>query len=157
VLATSADLNHDQRPDLVAISYELNSAAVLLGQADGSFDDSGRAYPVGSEPVGAAVGDFNNDGNLDLVVANQICPPSTEPCPPGSTSILLGNGDGAFADRADYETAADPVAVVVGDFNGDGIPDVAVAAAISRINSGSPGFVSILLGNGDGTFQAHVD
>jgi len=157
LLATSGDFNRDQRPDLVAISYESNSAAVLLGQPDGSFDDGGRSYPVGSEPVGAAVGDFNGDGILDLVVANQICPPSTEPCPPGSISILLGNGDGTFADHADYETAADPVAVVVGDFNGDGIPDVAVAAAVSRINSGSPGFVSILLGNGDGTFQPHLD
>src|SRR6266851_305080 len=76
LLATSGDFNRDQRPDLVAISYESNSAAVLLGQPDGSFDDGGRSYPVGSEPVGAAVGDFNGDGILDLVVANQICSPS---------------------------------------------------------------------------------
>jgi len=57
----------------------------------------------------------------------------------------LGNGDGSFQALQDYTVGSYPLAVTIGDFNGDGIPDLAVA-------NGNPS-VSILLGNGDGTFQ----
>jgi hypothetical protein len=156
-LAATGDFNADGRPDLVAISYENNSVAVELGQLDGSFTDAGVSYAVGIQPTAAAVGDFNGDGNLDLAVVNQVCPPSTDLCPPGSVSILLGNGDGTFQSHIAYATGPNPVAAVVGDFNGDGHLDLAVADAVSRISTGSPGRVSILLGNGDGTFQPPMD
>src|ERR1700687_3587442 len=155
MLATSADFNGDVRPDFAAINYQGNSLSILLGQADGSFVDTGSIYPVGVQPVGAEVGDFNGDGVLDLAVVNQVC--ATDPCPPGSVSILLGNGDGTFVAAIALETAPDPVAVSVRDVNGDGNLDLVVAAAISRIRSDEPGMVSVLLGNGDGTFQPPVD
>jgi hypothetical protein len=154
-LAASGDFNGDGRPDLVSISYENGSVSVALGEADGSFTDLGVRYGAGVQPVAAAVADFDGDGNLDLAVLNQVC--LTDPCPPGSVSILLGNGDGTFQPHIDYPTGPNPVGLVVGDFNGDGFLDLAAAAAVSRISSGSPGLVSILLGNGDGTFQSPVN
>jgi len=84
------------------------------------------------------VGDFNGDGIPDLAVANVT----------GSVgvTILLGNGDGTFrAASAIQATGSQPASIAVGDFNGDGIPDLAV------VNTGSD-TVTILLGNGDGTF-----
>ena len=62
-------------------------------------------------------------------------------------SVLLGNGDGTFQAAVNYPAGLNPFSVAVGDFNGDGKPDLAVA------NYGS-NTVSVLLGNGDGTFQA---
>ncbi len=154
-LAASGDFNGDGIPDLVSISYENGSVSVELGQADGSFRDLGVRYPVGVQPVAAAAADFDGDGNVDLAVLNQVC--LTDPCPPGLVSILLGNGDGTFRPHVDYPTGPNPNGLVVGDFNGDGHLDLATADAVSRISSGSPGMVSVLLGNGDGTFQSHVD
>jgi len=153
----AGDLNEDGRPDFVSVDYSTNSVAILLGQTGGGFSDTGVAYPVGSEPVAAAVGDFNADGKLDLVVVNQVCPVNTSICSPGSVSILLGNGDGTFQPHVDYATGPDPLSVVVGDFNHDGILDLAVADHVSVIDGASPGMVSLLVGNGDGTFRAHSD
>ena len=65
-------------------------------------------------------------------------------------SVLLGNGDGTFQPAASFAAGAVPVSVALGDVNGDGRPDLAVA------NGGSDSTVSVLLGNGDGTFQAAV-
>src|SRR5262249_59883305 len=65
----------------------------------------------------------------------------------GSVSVLLVNGDGTFQAGGNFAVGASPSSVAVGDFNGDGILDLAVT------NAGSND-VSVLLGNGDGTFQA---
>jgi hypothetical protein len=66
-------------------------------------------------------------------------------------SVLLGNGDGTFQTAVSYAAGAVPSSVTVGDFNGDGILDLAVA------NDTVVGNVSVLLGNGDGTFQTAVN
>jgi hypothetical protein len=150
------DFNGDGRPDLAAISTQNNSVSILLGQPDGSLLDTGVSYAVVS-PRAIAVGDFNGDGKLDLAVVNFICPPNNPSCPPGSVSVLLGNGDGTFRPRADYATGPAPLAIAVGDFTGNGKLDLAVANHVNPIDSASPGTVSILLGNGDGTFQPHSD
>src|SRR5437588_3658013 len=98
-------------------------------------------FATGIQPTSVAVGDFNDDGKLDLAVANYY---------ESKVSILLGAGTGAFGAKIDFGTASHPVSVAVGDFNGDGILDLAVA------NNGSP-TVSILLGTGTGTFGAKAD
>ena len=102
-------------------------------------------YATGGGPVALALGDFNGDGHQDLVVANQT---------DGTISIFLGASDGTFGTPTTItipsgSLPAAPSALALGDFNGDGNTDIAVADAAN--NS-----VSILLGNGDGTFAAPI-
>jgi hypothetical protein len=101
-----------------------------------------QVMSVGSEPHSLAVGDFNHDGHLDLVTANQG---------DGTLSVLLGNGDGTFQspNSGSFTVGNDPVAVAVGDFNNDGSLDLVAA-------NHDDNTVSVLLGNGDGTFQNAV-
>jgi hypothetical protein len=117
-------------------------AAVFLGNGDGTFQNE-VDYPaqLGAQAITAA--DVNGDGKLDLVVANEALANS-------GVSVLLGNGDGTFQAAVNYATGTMPYGVVVGDLNGDGIPDIATS-------DNDAGTVSLLLGNGDGTFQPHVD
>src|SRR5207245_9819229 len=84
--------------------------------------------------------DFNRDGRLDLAVAN---------IGGATASILLGTGDGTFEAAKSYAVGAGPNSIAVGDFDGDGFPDLAVTNSFS-----SPGTISILLGKRRGTFQA---
>ena len=144
---TVGDFNGDGVPDLaVAIrSYPgPGGISVLLGYGDGTFQ-SAAEYGTLSSPLSVAVGDFNRDGKLDLVVAN-----SAENGGIPGVSVLLGNGDGTFRAAVNYGAGSFPFSVVVGDFNADRNLDLAVANL-----SGSN--VSILLGRGDGTFQAAVN
>jgi hypothetical protein len=96
----------------------------------------GSGFGTVNGPESIAVGDFNEDGRLDVAVANSKA---------GNVSVLLGNGDGTFRPPVDYPLDGSPNSIVVGDFNGDGYKDLAVANGQT---------VSIILGNGDGTFQA---
>jgi hypothetical protein len=97
-------------------------------------------YNVGGVPASVVIADFNNDGNLDLAVsdlgANQI-------------SILLGKGDGSFHPARNFSVPS-CAGLTVGDFNGDGIPDLAI---VEYAGYGT-GALGIYLGNGDGTFRA---
>src|SRR5579862_1673314 len=137
------DFNGDGKADLVVTNYPDSSVSVLLGNGDGTFQ-SKVDYSAGPQPVSVAVGDFNGDGKVDLVVANGNDGPS-------NVSVLLGNGDGTFQAAANYSVGSllypymSPASVAVGDFNGDGKADLATANQF--------GNVSVLLGNGDGTFE----
>ena len=110
-----------------------------------------QPIPVGNVPDSVVAGDFNGDGHLDLAVANEI---------DNTVSVLLGNGDGTFQPQVTYAVGARPDAIVAGDFTGDGRTDLAVANEGSLDSIGNPipgtGDVSVLLGNGDGTFQPQV-
>jgi hypothetical protein len=157
----SGDFNGDGRLDLVLPNASDNTVSVLLRKSDGTFS-SQLTFSTGTRPVSIATGDFNGDGNLDLAVANQNCTLQNEGefkdlvCGPGTLSILLGNGDGTFQPHVDYVTGTEPASVAIGDFNADGKIDLAVvnencAGVIGNVCA--PGTVSILFGNGDGTFQ----
>ena len=87
---------------------------------------------------------MNRDGSLDAVTANEGS---------NDVSILLGNGDGTFQAPRTFAAGAGPIAVTADDFNGDGRLDLAVADQ-GDPKTGQGRGVSILLGNGDGTFQA---
>src|ERR1017187_4848816 len=111
--------------------------------ANGTFQAAVN-YNVGTNPFSVAVGDFNGDGKPDLVVTNYTSSTSDN-----SVSVLLGNGDGTFQPALNSAAGTHLIPVAVGDFSGDGKPDLAVAY---RPTEG----VSVLLGNGDGTFRTAV-
>src|SRR5205807_2143155 len=102
-----------------------------------------RDFAVGVSPEALAVGDLNGDGVLDLAVVGPAGPRI------GGVSVMLGQGEGTFPMAGNFFAFCGrlPSSVAVADFNGDGVPDLAVA------NTGSNN-VSVLLGNGDGSFQA---
>jgi FG-GAP-like repeat len=135
------DFNGDGKLDLAVANNEFNGyVSILLGNGDGTFQAPAH-YAAGSNANSVAMGDFNGDGKADLAVTDG----STNS---GSVEILLGNGDGTFQAPATYTAGNYPISVAVGDFDGDGRPDLAMA------NYADAGSVTILLGNGDGTFQA---
>jgi VCBS repeat protein/FG-GAP repeat protein len=141
------DFNRDGKLDVAVVTFNSDSVGVvLLGNGDGTFQAEryfGTGIP-GNFPASVAVGDFNGDGLADLAVAGPGAPPAYYD---GSVSVLLGNGDGTFQGVRHYDAGAGPFSVAVGDFNGDGLADLAVANEVSDN-------VSVLLGQGDGTFQA---
>src|SRR5262249_28924452 len=115
--------------------------SILLGRGDGTFQPGPQRLPTGVTPYSLAAGDFNGDGHLDLAVAN-------DGAQSNDITVFLGHGDGTFQQPAQSYTVGEvPQSLVVGDFDGDGKRDRATADV-------GPGEVSILPGNGDGTFQA---
>jgi hypothetical protein len=135
------EFNGDGRPDLAVANRDTNNVSLLLGNGDGTFQ-AARNFAVGNGPYSVVVGEFNGDGRADLATANLR----------GSTvSVLLGNGDGTFQTARDITVGSNPYCLVVGEFNGDGHVDLAVADSAEL--GGTPA-VSVLLGNGDGSFQA---
>ena len=143
----AADLNGDAILDLVGTG--VNSVGVMLGNANGSF----RAkvdYRTGGQAQDVAAGDFNGDGRVDLAVSLND--------PAISLSLLTGNGDGTFNPPVNFANSshADSPAIVATDLDNDGRLDVVMAHAISCFTA--PCVISrsitVLLGLGDGTFQA---
>jgi hypothetical protein len=149
IAVVSGDLDQDGALDLIAVNNSSDTVSVLIGGPGGSFSTH-VDYPTGIEPNATALADLDSDGDLDLAVVDQNCPAGT--CGTGSVSVLLGHGDGTFALAVDYATNTNPQSVAIGDWNGDSRADLAVVNAVTIISQG-PGTVSILLGNGDGTFQ----
>jgi FG-GAP repeat len=85
-------------------------------------------FPTGINPASVAVGDLNGDGRLDLVTANVGGDPFAIPTPAGTVSVLLGNVGGTFSGATPYPTGSVlAFSVAIGDLNGDGRQDLAVA------------------------------
>jgi hypothetical protein len=137
----AGDFNGDGKLDLAVTNTPDSTVSILLGNGDGTFQPEVQ-YPTGSYPVSVTVGDFNGDGKLDLAVGNLN---------DSSISILLGNGDGTFQAQVSYAAGSQVNSVITADFNGDGKLDLAAANY-----TGDNSTISILLGNGDGTFQTQV-
>lgn len=137
VHVSAGDFNGDGVSDLAVLSDGVTTAAILLGKGDGTFQTP-QNIPIASGFSGYAirVGDFNQDGKLDLVAAQLN---------PGGIWVSLGNGDGTFQSPVEIYSEAS-IQIEPGFFNNDGHLDLAVDLP--------GGGISILLGNGDGTFQA---
>jgi len=129
-------LNSDGNWDLAVADSSSGAISILYGNGDGTFQPA-VDYPAGTNVFSVAIGDINNDGIPDLVAAindgNEV-------------AVLFGETGGTFSKPKTHAVAISPIGVVVADFNGDGNLDVAV--------SGFTSTVTILQGNGDGSFQA---
>ena len=141
-----ADVNGDGRLDVV-LGGAYNSIFVMIGNGDGTFQ-TGVAYGAGSSSYGSGefnmlAGDFNNDGYIDLAIAENGS---------GNVGILLGQAGGTFPNYSAYVIATSsiygpfPYAISSGDFNGDGLQDLAVSTIHNIVGT------VFLLGKGDGTF-----
>lgn len=104
------------------------------------------SYPVGTNPGGVYVGDFNSDGKLDLAAVNHGFSDTGDD---GGVSILLGNGDGTFQAARNFSAGKQPESIAIADFNSDGKADIIAVSEGENV-------LNVLLGNGDGTFQPRV-
>jgi hypothetical protein len=141
----AGDFNGDGNLDVFAINADgthggNSNGSVFLGNGNGTFQP-GVDYEVGktksSSPRQVITADFNNDGKLDVAIADSG---------DNGIAIMLGNGDGTFQTFTEYAAGLGVGGLTAGDFNGDGKLDLAA------FDTGT-GAVAILLGNGDGTFQ----
>ena len=133
------DFNEDGNADLAVanLGTPSNNISILLGTGNGSFG-AATNFTAGIGVSSVAVGDFNEDGNADLVVTNNNS---------FDVSILLGTGTGSFGAATNFGVGEYPLSVAIRDFNKDGNLDLAVANSFSND-------VSILLGTGTGSFGA---
>lgn len=141
------DFNNDGKFDLAVTNQNSNTASIFLGNGNGTFTQS-ATLATGHTPVAILAGQFNldNSTNYDLAVVNQS---------DDTLELFLGNGDGTFTTGQTFvlnnasASGNKPVAITGGDFNVDGLPDLAVTDQAA-------GTVSIFIGQGNGTFATPI-
>ncbi len=118
----TGDFNQDGKVDVATSNKDANTASVLLGNGNGTFQTA-TTFPSGATPLGIAAADLNKDNSVDLAVAN-LGGPTT----PSSVAVFYGNGDGAFTRANSFDAGPFPIAVAAGDFHAGAITlDLAVA------------------------------
>ena len=150
-----ADFNNDGKPDIAVVDFgnpdvgDNGGVSILIGNGDGTFQPATK-LTVGKNPTRIAAGDFNSDGNSDLLVVRAGDDTGDDY---GDATIFPGNGDGTFGSGQVLAPGKNPSAVAVSDLNGDHKLDLLFGNSTNFRNDNS---VAILLGNGDGTFQSPV-
>ncbi len=140
----AGDFDGDVDRDLAVANLFRNTLSILHAHGDGTFQDVVN-LDVGVDPSAVAIADLDGDGDLDLAVAIR----GGIPFPPGKVSVLLNQGDGTFAEPVTFGTGIYPGSVAIGDLDGDGDGDIAVADTVDHT-------VSVLLNGGDGQFADAV-
>jgi hypothetical protein len=138
------DLNGDGKADVAVTNRQ--DLAVLFNSGDGTLL-APVSFATGTGPSGIAIGDLNGDGKADIAVANAggaFSGPAS--AMDGDVAVFLSLGNETFV-SANYPAGINPNSLAIGDLNGDGRADLAVA---------SSGGVGVLLNNGNGTFTASV-
>ncbi len=153
----TGDFTGNGKLDLALTDQATDAVVIILGNGNGTFQPP-MSFAAGIEPQSLVAGDFNGDGKLDLAVADfGITNVAGQVDPGGGVSILLGNGDGTFGPPTLYAAGNNPVSVIAADFTGDGKLDLAVADDGDQNGYASAaGGVSVLLGDGNGTFRPAV-
>jgi len=148
-VVTIADVNGDGNPDLI-VGTSFGGVGILLGNGDGTFQPWTTYKGIGlSFAMSIVVADLNHDGKVDLVISNNGSAPNL--------SVLFGNGDGTFRTATGYDSGGyGSYAVALGDVNGDGKPDLVAGNFCANPQCTGDSVVGVLVGNGDGTFQAPV-
>ena len=145
------DLDGDTHPDLVTVNGFPHGVTVLAGNGDGTFGAAVVAYDLsgGPEPMRTSLGDLDGDGDLDVVVGFNNNPAYPPPQP--NVQVLLNDGAGVLSDGGSYLVPGtwQTDSLAIGDLDGDGVPDLALTNAAQES-------VSVLLGQGDGTFADGV-
>jgi hypothetical protein len=141
-----ADFNGDDKPDLAGSAAM--AAAVMLGNGDGTFQPR-MEFPVAGSTQDLAAGDFNGDGNLDLVV--------TINDPQIGLSLITGNGNGTFNPPVNFANSSgfDSPAIVATDLDNDGRLDLVIGHQIACFTAPCTvaRSITVMRGNGNGTFQ----
>ena len=154
--AAAADVNGDGRPDLVVANHDAHTASVFLNK--GAFNFLASHIPLDRQANDVAIADVNRDGKPDLLVATSHEGSDDLFYIDGFVYVLRGSGDGTFGAPAQYATEPGAWQIAIGDFNRDGVPDVATVNKSAKQDVDFCGFlwdsVSILPGSTDGAFGA---
>jgi uncharacterized repeat protein (TIGR01451 family) len=138
----AGDVNGDGKIDLATANFSTNNVSILLGNGDGTLQ-AATNIAAGTAPYSVTVGDLTNDGKADLTTANSES---------NNISLMVGNGNGTFLAAitypSDYYSYGGPNQTILGDFNGDGKTDVAVANQYSGM--------AVLLNTGTCTLNCNI-
>jgi FG-GAP-like repeat len=143
-----ADMNSDQKLDLITVNNADNDVSIALGDGRGGFTRAPRSpFPVGPSPYPFALGDVNNDGRLDIVATASATGPARAQQLPFSRALtlLLADGQGGFRASQLPLRTGQPWFAAIGDLNGDRKPDI--VATHHEQNE-----LSVMLGDGRGGF-----
>ena len=138
---TVADLNNDTIPDIIVSNGRMDSVRILFNNGNGNFTNmTVLLIANGSYPIFVAMGDFDRDRSIDIVVANQKT---------NTISLFFSHGNGSFSLKKTYSISSYGalLSITVSDVNNDGILDILVAD-FNRRN----GSIGIFYGYGDGNF-----